>query len=97
MDAAGNPGSGRHEIGLHHVSGWILEYDPAIGGSEIQAVIGIDGDIHARREPRSMRTRKLSAAEWVLRDAINPDPMASAVAFTDHLERILAFNRAVSD
>ena len=62
MAAAGNPGLGRHEIGLHHVEGWILDYDGTIGGSEIQAVIGVDGNIHARREPRSLRTRKLSAA-----------------------------------
>lgn len=97
MAAAGNPGSGRHEIGLRHVHGWILEYDATIGGSEIQAVIGIDGVIHARREPRSLRTRTWSAAKWVLRDATNPDPMAAAAAFADHLARILAFDGVGSD
>jgi hypothetical protein len=97
MTAAGNPGSGRHEIGLHHVQGWILEYDSTIGGSEIQAVIGIDGVIHARREPRSLRTHKWSATEWVLRDTTKPDPMAAAQAFADHLERTLAFDGAASE
>jgi hypothetical protein len=97
MAASGNPGSGRHEVGLHHVRGWILEYDSTIGGSEIQAVIGIDGVIHARREPRSLRAQKLSAASWVLRDAVNPDPMAAATAFADHLARTLAFDGAASE
>ena len=97
MSASGNPGSGRHEVGLHHVRGWILEYDPTIGGAEIQAVIGIDGVIHARREPRSLRAQKLSAASWVLRHGVNSDPMASATAFADHLARILAFDGAASD
>jgi hypothetical protein len=97
MSASGNPGSGRHEVGLHHVRGWILEYDPTIGGSEIQAVIGIDGVIHARREARSLRAQKLSAASWALRYAVNPDPMATATAFADHLARILAFDGAASE
>ena len=97
MAAAGNPGSGRHEIGLHHVEGWIFEYDSNVGGAEIQAVIGIDGVIYARREPRSLRTQKLSAAEWVLRDAANPDPMAAAAAFADHLARTLAFDGVATD
>jgi hypothetical protein len=92
MAAAGNPGSGRHEIGLHHVHGWIIEYDGTVGGSEIQAVIGVDGVIHARREPRSLRTHNLSASEWALRDADDPDPMASATRLAEHLTRILAFD-----
>ncbi len=92
MAAAGNPGSGRHEIGLHHVRGWILEYDGALGGSEIQAVVGIDGCIHAPREPRSLRTNAWSASEWVLRDAGNSDPAVGAKRFADHLSRILAFD-----
>ena len=96
MAASGNPGSGRHEVGLHHIRGWILEYDPTIGGSEVQAVIGIDGVVHARREPRSLRTHKWSAAEWVLRDVADPDPMAGAAAFADHLARILALDGAIS-
>jgi hypothetical protein len=97
MAASDNPGSGRHEIGLRHVHGWILEYDSTIGGSEIQAVIGVDGVIHARREPRSLRTHTWSAAEWVLRDSTNPDPMAAAQAFADHLERTLAFDGAATE
>jgi hypothetical protein len=92
MSAAGNPGSGRHEIGIHHVHGWILEYDGTIGGSEIQAVIGVDGAIHARREPRSLRTHSCSASEWVLRHEDDPDPMSSATAFADELSRLLAFD-----
>jgi hypothetical protein len=92
MTAAGNPGSGRHEMGLHHVRGWILEYDGTIGGSEIQAVIGIDGVIHARREPRSLRTHNWSASEWVLRDADDPDPMAAAEGFAHRLSRMIAFD-----
>ena len=94
MAAVGNPGSGRHEVALHKVHGWILEYDPTSGGSEIQAVIGIDGLIHAPRTRRSLRVRNL-ASEWVLRDPHDPDPMASAAAFTDRLSRILVFNRVV--
>jgi hypothetical protein len=97
MTAAGNPGSGRHEIGFHHVHGWIFEYDGTIGGSPIQAVIGVDGVIHALREPRSLRTHNWSAAEWVLRDANNPEPMASAAEFADHLARILAFDGVETD
>jgi hypothetical protein len=92
MAAAGNPGSGRHEIGVHHVHGWILEYDGTVGGSEIQAVIGVDGAIHARREPRSLRTHNWSASEWVLRDADDPDPMAAAERFSHRLSRIVAFD-----
>jgi hypothetical protein len=92
MAAAGNPGSGRHEIGLHHVHGWILEYDGTVGGSEIQAVIGIDGVIHARREPRSLRTHNRSASEWALGDADDPDSMASATRLAEHLARILTFD-----
>lgn len=92
MAAAGNPGSGRHDIGLHHVHGWIFEYDPRIGGSEIQAVLGVDGVIHALQHPRSQRTHKWSASEWVLRDADDPDPIARASLFADHLSRILAFD-----
>ncbi len=92
MAAAGNPGSGRHEIGLHHVRGWILEYDGSIGGSEIQAVIGLDGAIHTRREPRSLRTHNASAAEWVLRDADTTDPMVAAQEFADRLSHMLAFD-----
>ncbi|MDP9334675.1 MAG: hypothetical protein M3Q30_15410 [Actinomycetota bacterium] len=97
MAAAGNPGSGRHEIGLHHVRGWILEYDGTIGGSEIQAVIGIDGVIHARREPRSLRTHNWSASEWVLRDAVDPDPMAAAKGFAQRLSRMVAFDVVGND
>jgi hypothetical protein len=92
MASAGNPGSGRHEIGLHHVRGWILEYDGTVGGSEIQAVIGIDGVIHARRGPRSLRTHSRSASEWVLHDADDRDPMAAAEGFADRLSRIVAFD-----
>jgi hypothetical protein len=92
MAAAGNPGSGRHEIGMHHVRGWILEYDGTIGGSPIQAVIGLDGVIHALREPRSLRTHRRTASEWVLRDEDTPDPVAGATRFADHLSRILAFD-----
>ncbi len=95
MALAGNPGSGRHEIGLHHVHGWILEYDPTVGGSEIQAVIGLDGVIHALRDPRSLHTHKWSASEWVLRDANDLDPVASASAFAENLSRLLAFDHAV--
>jgi hypothetical protein len=97
MAAAGNPGSGRHEIGIHKIRGWILECDPAIGGSQVQAVIGIDGVIHARRAPRSQRTRSLTASEWVLREPHDADPRASAGAFADHLSRILAFDGVVRD
>jgi hypothetical protein len=92
MTAAGNPGSDHHHMGIHKINGWILEYDPRMGGSEVQAVIGVDGLIHARREPRSQRTRKLAASEWVLRDDHDADPTAEAGAFADHLSRILAFN-----
>ena len=95
MAAAGNPGSGHHELGRHHVNGWILEYDPTVGGSEIQAVIDLDGVIHARHDPRSLRTHKLSASEWVLRDANDRDPVATATGFAEHLSRILAFDHAV--
>ncbi len=97
MAAAGNPGSGRHELGMHKVHGWILEYDPTIGGSQIQAVIGVDGLIHTRRAPRSERQRKLTASQWVSRETAGPDPAANAVAFVDHLARILAFDHAVTD
>jgi hypothetical protein len=93
MAARGNPGSGRHEIGVHHVPGWIFEYDPTVGGSEIQAVIGVDGFIHALQQPRSLRTHKWSASDWVLRDVDDPDPGARASEFADHLSRILAFDR----
>jgi hypothetical protein len=92
MAAADNPGSGRHEIGLRHVHGWIVEYDPAAGGSEIQAVLGVDGFIHALQHPRSLRTHTWSASEWVLRDTDDPDPVARASAFADRLSRILAFD-----
>ena len=92
MAADGNPGSGRHEIGLHHVRGWILEYDGSIGGSEIQAIIGLDGLIHARREPRSLRTHNASAAEWALRNAGDADPMIAAQEFADRLAHMLAFD-----
>ena len=95
MADAGNPGSGRHEIGVHHVNGWILEYDPTVGGSEIQAIVGLDGVIHARHDPRSLHTHKRSASEWVLRDANDLDPAARASAFAEHLSRILAFDHAV--
>src|ERR1700736_1439248 len=78
MAAAANPGSGRHEVGLHHVHGWIFEYDPTAGGSEIQAVLGVDGFIHALQHPRSLRTHRWSASEWVLRDTGDPDPVAHA-------------------
>jgi hypothetical protein len=44
-----------------------------------------------------LRVHKWSAAKWVLRDASNSDPMASAAAFADHLERILAFDGAASE
>jgi hypothetical protein len=97
MAAAGNPGSGRHEIGIHKVRGWILEYDPSIGGAQVQAVIGIDGVIHARRAPRSERTRSLTASEWVLREPHDADPNAKADAFADHLSRILAFDGVARD
>ncbi|HEY5172618.1 MAG TPA: hypothetical protein VIK54_12905 [Acidimicrobiia bacterium] len=97
MAAAGNPGAGRHEIGIHKVRGWILEYDPSIGGAQVQAVIGIDGVIHARRAPRSERTRNLTASEWVLRELHDADPNAGAAAFADHLSRILAFDGVVPE
>jgi hypothetical protein len=97
MAAAGNPGSGRHEVGLHHVQGWILEYDPTIGGAEVQAVIGIDGVIHALRDPRSLRTHKWSASEWVLRTDDDPDPTARVSRFAEHLSRILAFDHVGID
>jgi len=97
MAAAGNPGRGRHEIGLHHVEGWILDYDGTLGGSEIQAVLGVDGNIHARREPRSVRTRKLSATQWVLRDPEGPETGARAAEFAEHLARILAFDGVEPD
>ncbi len=92
MAAAGNPGSGRHEIGLRKVNGWILVYDPAIGGAEVQAVLGVDGVIHARRAPRSQRTRRLLASEWVLRDRDAGDPQGAGAEFSAHLDRILAFD-----
>jgi hypothetical protein len=92
MAAAGNPGSGRHEIGFHKVHGWILEYDPSVGGSQIQAVIGVDGHIHARREPRSQRTKKLRASEWVSRETHDNDLEREAAAFAAHLARILDFD-----
>jgi hypothetical protein len=95
MADASNPGSGRHEIGLHHVHGWILEYDPTVGGSEIQAIIDLDGVIHARHSPRSLHTHKWSASEWVLRDANELDWVAKASAFAEHLSRLLAFDHAV--
>jgi hypothetical protein len=92
MAAAGNPGAGRHEIGMHHVHGWILEYDGTIGGSPIQAVIGVDGVIHVLREARGLLTYKWSASEWVLLHEASLDPVASATRFADHLSQILAFD-----
>ncbi len=92
MALAGNPGSGRHEIGIHHIHGWILDYDPTVGGAEIQTVIGLDAYIHARQDPRSLHTHKWSASQWVLRHADDPDPVGRASAFADHLSRILAFD-----
>ncbi|HEV7525045.1 MAG TPA: hypothetical protein VGP92_08770, partial [Acidimicrobiia bacterium] len=97
MAEAGNPGSGRHDMGVHHVHGWILEYDPTVGGSQIQAVIGVDGLIHALREPRSVRTRTLSASEWVQRDGDDVDATTRASRFADHLSRIGAFDHAGPD
>jgi len=97
MAAAGNPGSGHHELGLRKVHGWILEYDPAIGGAQIQAVIGTDGRIHARRAPRSQRTKKVSASQWVQRDPADADPTARIDEFVGHLTRILAFDGVTHD
>jgi hypothetical protein len=97
MAAAGNPGSDRHEVGMHKIRGWILEYDPTIGGSPLQAVIGIDGFIVARRTPRSQRTSKRSASEWALRAPHDADPIAGATAFADRLSRILVFNGVIRD
>ncbi len=86
MSAAGNPGSGRHELGMHKVDGWILDYDPHLGGAEIQTVIGVDGFVHTRRAERSLRVRKITGAEWVHGD---PD---AAQAFADRLAHMLEFN-----
>jgi hypothetical protein len=97
MSAAGNPGSGQHEVGIHKVDGWILEYDPTIGGAEVQAVIGVDGVIHALRGPRTLRARALAASEWLLRESLDADPTACAAGFADRLNRILAFNGVVPD
>ena len=97
MATAGNPGAGRHELGYHKVQGWILEYDPTIGGSQIQAVIDLEGVIHARRAPRSQRTKKLAASEWILREPGTSDAMASANAFAEHLARIAEFDSVVHD
>lgn len=97
MTAAGNPGSGHHEIGMHKVEGWILEYDPTIGGAEVQAVIGIDGVIHARRGPRTLRARNLTASDWLLHGSLDADPTARAAGFADRLTRILAFNGVAPD
>lgn len=92
MAAADNPGSGKHSVGMRKVDGWVLGYDPTIGGSEVQAVIGVDGLIHARRSPRALRVQKLTGSEWVLRDTHDADPIAGATAFADRLSHILAFN-----
>ena len=91
MAAAGNPGAGRHEIGVHHVVGWILEYDGTAGGFEIQAVIGLDGSIHGRRERRSMRTHTWTASEWILRDE-QGDAMAAAAKLGDQLAGLRSFD-----
>jgi hypothetical protein len=97
MAAAGNPGSGNHEVGLRKVDGWILQYDPTIGGSEVQAVIGLDGVIHARRRPRALRTQKWAASAWALRDSNDADPMVGAAGFAERLSQILTFNGVERD
>jgi len=92
MARAGNPGVGRHEVGMHHVDGWILDYDPTQGGAEIQAVVGTDGAVHARREPRALRVRKCTAAEYVLGDD-QGDPTARVDAFVARMQHLLTFDR----
>jgi len=91
MRAAGNPGSGRHELGVHKVEGWILEYDSAIGGAEVQAIVGTDGLIHVRRGERSMRVEKLTPAQWVEHGG---DSAAAGARFANQLADLLAFNGA---
>jgi hypothetical protein len=93
MAAAGNPGSGRHDLGWHHVTGWILEYDNTHGGAEIQAVIGTDGFVHARHGGRSIRANKLTAREWLFDvHAPNEKPAVATQQFVHRLSEILAFN-----
>ena len=89
MAAAGNPGSGRHELGVHKVEGWILEYDSMVGGAEVQAVVGIDGLVHARRGERSLRVEKVSASAWVTR---GDDPTDARARFASQLDELLTFN-----
>ncbi len=91
MAAAGNPGSGRHELGMHHVHGWIVSYDGTQGGAEVQAVIGVDGCVHARRSSRSLRAPKLTASEWLehLPGATEEERLA---AFTNELDALASFN-----
>jgi hypothetical protein len=79
---------------MHKVEGWILEYDPTIGGAEVQAVIGV---VHARRGRRTLRARSLTASEWLLHESPDADPTARAAGFADRLNRILAFNGVVPD
>jgi hypothetical protein len=96
MAAAGNPGRGRHDLGWHHVHGWILEYDNTHGGAEIQAVIGTDGFVHARHEGhegRSLRARKCTAREWLFDvHAPNEKPAVATQQFVHRLSEILQFN-----
>lgn len=82
---------------MHKVDGWILEYDPTIGGAEVQAVIGIDGVIHTRRGPRTLRARNMAASAWLSRGSFDADPAARAAGFADRLTRILVFNGVVPD
>jgi hypothetical protein len=91
MKAAGNPGSGRHELGVHKVEGWIVEYDSSVGGAEVQAIVGVDGFVHARRAERSMRVKKLTAAEWVARDGAG-GVAALGARFADQLDDLITFN-----
>jgi hypothetical protein len=89
MAARNNPGSGRLELGVHHIEGWILEYDSSIGGAEVQAIVGTDGLIHARRGERSMRVEKLTPAQWVEHAG---DAAAAGARFANQLADLLAFN-----
>jgi len=97
MAAAGNPGAGKHEVGVHKVEGWIIAYDPMIGGAHVQAVIGLDCAIHARRAERSLRVHRMSASEWVAREPDATDPAAAIADFADQLAEILAFNGVAGD
>jgi hypothetical protein len=92
MSAAGNPGVGRHDVGGRKHQGWILDYDPATGGSEIRVVIGADGYIYARRSPRAMRAYKATASDWLFGTASPIEPMYRALAFAYRLTEIRTFN-----